>query len=154
MLFIVTVMRMRREGLVAIWNKNDTQLWWGNLKCTWWSKVSVHLIITIQKVTSNVQSVPRQSPDIYWHAELCSSRLCSVLNGPHSECILWWSSSAPQFFCTVIIRCTETFWSPCINHTGNQVQMVWQSGNKSSKKWSLIGGETRSNSSGMLLWTW
>jgi hypothetical protein len=30
-------------------------------------KVSVHLMITIQKVTSNVQSVPRQSPDIYWH---------------------------------------------------------------------------------------
>jgi hypothetical protein len=28
-------------------------------------KVSVHLTITIQKVTSNVQSVPRQSPDIY-----------------------------------------------------------------------------------------
>ena len=28
-------------------------------------KVSVHLMITIQKVTSNIQSVPRQSPDIY-----------------------------------------------------------------------------------------
>jgi hypothetical protein len=28
-------------------------------------KVSAHLTITIQKVTSNVQSVPRQSPDIY-----------------------------------------------------------------------------------------
>ena len=28
-------------------------------------KVSVHLMIKIQKVTSNVQSVPRQSPDIY-----------------------------------------------------------------------------------------
>jgi hypothetical protein len=28
-------------------------------------KVSVHLMITIQKVTSNVQSVPRSSPDIY-----------------------------------------------------------------------------------------
>jgi hypothetical protein len=42
-------------------------------------KVSVHLMITIQKVTSNVQSVPRQSPDIYWHAEqLCSRRPCSV----------------------------------------------------------------------------
>jgi hypothetical protein len=27
-------------------------------------KVSVHLMIKIQKVTSNVQSVPRQSPDI------------------------------------------------------------------------------------------
>jgi hypothetical protein len=28
-------------------------------------KVSVHLMITVQKVTSNVQSVPCQSPDIY-----------------------------------------------------------------------------------------
>jgi len=28
-------------------------------------KFSVHLMITIQKVTCNVQSVPRQSPDIY-----------------------------------------------------------------------------------------
>jgi hypothetical protein len=28
-------------------------------------KASVHLMITIQKVTSNVQSVPRQSPGIY-----------------------------------------------------------------------------------------
>jgi hypothetical protein len=26
---------------------------------------SVHLMITIQKVTSNIQNVPRQSPDIY-----------------------------------------------------------------------------------------
>jgi hypothetical protein len=40
-------------------------------------KVSVHLTITMQKVTSNVQSVPRQSPDIYWHAELRSRRPCS-----------------------------------------------------------------------------
>jgi hypothetical protein len=30
-----------------------------------YTKVSVHLMITIQKVTSNVQSVPRHSPDIY-----------------------------------------------------------------------------------------
>jgi hypothetical protein len=28
-------------------------------------KASVHLMITIQKVTSNVQNVPRQSPDNY-----------------------------------------------------------------------------------------
>jgi len=27
-------------------------------------KVSVHLMITVQKFTGNVQSVPRQSPDI------------------------------------------------------------------------------------------
>jgi hypothetical protein len=28
-------------------------------------KMSVHVMITIQKVTSNVQSVPRQTPDLY-----------------------------------------------------------------------------------------
>jgi hypothetical protein len=28
-------------------------------------KVSVHLMITIQKITSNVQSVPCQSPEFY-----------------------------------------------------------------------------------------
>jgi hypothetical protein len=28
-------------------------------------KVSVHLMITIQKVTSNIQSLPSHSPDIY-----------------------------------------------------------------------------------------
>ena len=32
---------------------------------TGYQKVSVHLMITILKVTSNVQSVPRHSPDIY-----------------------------------------------------------------------------------------
>jgi len=46
-------------------------------------------MITIQKVTSNIQSVPRQSPDIYRRTKLCSRRPCSVLHGPHSECILW-----------------------------------------------------------------
>ena len=59
-------------------------------------KVSVHLMITIQKVTSNVQRVPRHSTDIYWHAELSSRRPCSVQHGPHSECILWWPSSTHQ----------------------------------------------------------
>jgi hypothetical protein len=58
-------------------------------------KVSVHLI-TIQKVTSNAQSVPCHSPDIYCNAELCSRRPCSVQHGPHSECILWWPSSTHQ----------------------------------------------------------
>jgi len=37
-------------------------------------KVSVHLMITTQKVASNVQSVSRQSSFIYWHAELCSTK--------------------------------------------------------------------------------
>ena len=59
-------------------------------------KVSVHPMITIQKVTSYVQCVPRHSQDMYWHAELCSRRLCSVQHGPHSECVLWWPSSNHQ----------------------------------------------------------
>jgi hypothetical protein len=41
-------------------------------------KVSLHLMITIKKVRSNVQSVTHQSPDIYWHAEPRSRRPCSV----------------------------------------------------------------------------
>jgi hypothetical protein len=36
-------------------------------------------MITIQKVTINAQSVPRQSPDIYWHAEMCSRYLLSLI---------------------------------------------------------------------------
>jgi hypothetical protein len=61
-------------------------------------KVSVHLTITIQKVTSNVQIVLRHSPDIYWHAKLCSRRPCPALHGSHSECIMWWPSSNHQLF--------------------------------------------------------
>jgi hypothetical protein len=41
-------------------------------------KVSFHLMITVQKVPSKVRSVPRQSPDIYGHEELCSGRLYLV----------------------------------------------------------------------------
>jgi hypothetical protein len=66
-------------------------------------KVSLHLTITIQKVTSNVQSVPHQSPDIYRHAKPCSRRPCSVKHGPHSECILWSPSSNHQL------------WGDCLN---------------------------------------
>jgi hypothetical protein len=44
---------------------------------TGWSK-SLCALITIQKITSNVQIFPSQSPDIYWHAEMCSWRPCSV----------------------------------------------------------------------------
>jgi hypothetical protein len=36
-----------------------------NLKIQGDQKVSVHLMIKIQKVTSYVQSAPRQSPDIH-----------------------------------------------------------------------------------------
>jgi len=35
-------------------------------------------MITIQKVTCNVQSVPRQPPYIYWHAELLSKNVFGI----------------------------------------------------------------------------
>jgi hypothetical protein len=41
-------------------------------------RIAVHLMITTQKVTSNVQTVPRQSPDIYRHAELFSKTVFST----------------------------------------------------------------------------
>jgi hypothetical protein len=83
-------------------------------------KVSVHLMITIHEVTSNVQRVPRQSPDIYWHIELCSRKPCSV-HIPNVFCdghlqIINYVGTVRIYwvFCTVIISCTETFWSLCI----------------------------------------
>jgi hypothetical protein len=48
--------------------------------CTWWLQYRKLQVMF---------SVPRQSLDIYWHAELCSRRPCS-------ECILWWPSSNHQ----------------------------------------------------------
>jgi hypothetical protein len=84
-------------------------------------KLSVHLLITIQKVTSNVQIVPRHSPDIYWHAEgQGDSRLTLTLyvisNSNYVITVSDWNFLIYFFlvFCTVIIRCTETFCSPCI----------------------------------------
>jgi hypothetical protein len=78
-------------------------------------KVYVHLMSTKQKVTSNVQIVPCQSPDIYWHAELRSRRPCSVQHCPHSECVLWWPSSNNRVGIARIhlVRCTDTLWLPC-----------------------------------------
>jgi hypothetical protein len=70
-------------------------------------------MITVQKVTSNVQRVPRQSPDIYWHAELCSRRPCSVyyvITVSDWNCLKYFC-----VFCTVIVRCTETFNHPVYN---------------------------------------
>jgi hypothetical protein len=77
-------------------------------------KVSADLMIT-----SNVQSVPLQSPDIYWHAELFSKTVFSIAR---STLRMWWPSwwlklfkIFLRVFCTVIIKCIETFWSFCIS---------------------------------------
>jgi hypothetical protein len=80
-------------------------------------KVSVHLMITIQKVTSNVQSVPRQSPDIYWHAELCSKTVFSIARSTfrmYSVMAILTSSAVWAVFEYWVFHRTETFWSPCI----------------------------------------
>jgi hypothetical protein len=77
-------------------------------------KVSVHLMITIQKVTSNVQSVP------------CPLQtLIDTTNGVIEDRVQYSTVHAQNIFCashlqiinyvgivffgTVIIRCTETF---------------------------------------------
>jgi hypothetical protein len=48
----------KRDLITSTWKKSSSEIQGDQ-------KVSVPLMITIQKVTSNVQSVPRQSPDIY-----------------------------------------------------------------------------------------
>jgi hypothetical protein len=61
-------------------------------------KVSVHLMITVQKVTSHVQSVSRQSPDIYGHAELFSKTVFGIAR-----------STFRMYSVMAIVSCTETF---------------------------------------------
>jgi hypothetical protein len=75
-------------------------------------KVSVHLIITIQKVTSNVQSVLLQSPGPGGHKThtnaICYPQFWLRYHGK-------WLKLCKIFlhvFCTVIMRCTEIFYHP------------------------------------------
>jgi hypothetical protein len=75
-------------------------------------KVFVHLMITIQKVTSNVQSVPRQSPDIYRHAEpLFSKTVFTIARSTfrmYSVMVIFKSSIVWRLF-----EYADTFWLPC-----------------------------------------
>jgi hypothetical protein len=83
-------------------------------------KVSVHLMITIQNVTSDVQSVSHQSPNIYWHAKLCSQRPFSVQH--YITMVSDWNRL--KYLCvfsTVIIRCTEIFYHP----VQQLIQVTW-----------------------------
>jgi hypothetical protein len=50
----------RQKNITEIRKQRSLVLYYRVIK-----KVSVHLMITILKVTSNVQTVPYQSPDIY-----------------------------------------------------------------------------------------
>jgi hypothetical protein len=54
-----TGMRLERDRMPSVQAKSFVKFIQGD------QKVSVHLMITIQKVTSNIQSVPLQFPDIY-----------------------------------------------------------------------------------------
>jgi hypothetical protein len=51
---------LRHKNVTCLFTKSRVQVHIQSDK-----KVSVHLMITIQKVTSKVQTVPLQSPDIY-----------------------------------------------------------------------------------------
>jgi hypothetical protein len=82
-------------------------------------KVSLHLMITVQKVTSNVPPpVPRHlvtrrtvfSKTVFAIART-TLRMCSVMAIFKSSIV--WELFEYTDFCIVIIRCTETFWSPC-----------------------------------------
>jgi hypothetical protein len=57
---------MKRFPTLKKWRKQTLMLQYDLTDIQGDQKVSVHLMITIQKVTSNVQSVPRQSPDTAW----------------------------------------------------------------------------------------
>jgi len=76
-------------------------------------KVSVHLMITIQRVTSNVQNVPRHSPDIIDTRTVFSKTVLSIARSTfrmYSVMAIFNSSTVWEFF----VRYTENFWSPCI----------------------------------------
>jgi hypothetical protein len=68
-----------------------------------YQKVSVHLMITIQKVTSNVQSVPRQSPYIDTPNCVLEDRV------QYSTVCILKVFCDDVFFCTVIVSCAESF---------------------------------------------
>ena len=91
----------------------------------WWNigliqsdqKVSVHLMITIHKVTSIVQSVHRLSPDNYWHGRTAFGVSIMFPNSNYPITVSDWNCLKYCIFTcfyTVIVRCTKTFWSPCI----------------------------------------
>jgi hypothetical protein len=75
--------------------------------------VSVHLMITVQKTRKNIlisfNHLPR-TPCYTEHGLREHSSACHYMSGDWRR-TLW---TLHVTFCIVIIRCTETFWSPCI----------------------------------------
>jgi hypothetical protein len=61
-------------------------------------KVSVHLMITLQKVTSNVQSVPRHSPDII-----------DTPNSVLEDCVQYSTVRIPNVLCHVHLQLIDCF---------------------------------------------
>jgi hypothetical protein len=78
-------------------------------------------MITIQKVTSYVQSVLRQSSDylltrrtvLEERVRYSTVRIQNVFCDGHGKWLKLFKIFLRVFY-TVIIRCTETFWSPCL----------------------------------------
>jgi len=78
----------------------------------------VHLMITIQKVTSNVLKCPPPvSRHLLTRRTVFSKTVFSIARSTFRMCsvmAIFKSSVVWGLFCTVTVRCTETFWSPCI----------------------------------------
>jgi hypothetical protein len=67
-------------------------------------KVSVHLMITIQKVTSNVQSFPRQFPDIYIYVYIDTRLTLTASVIPNSNYVIMVSDwNRLKYFCVFFV---------------------------------------------------
>ena len=110
MLFQIGLWRCIRIKFTVVWFQQIIQ---GD------QKVSVHLMITIQKVTNNVQSVPLPvSRHLLTPGTVFSKTVFGIARSTfriYSVMAVFNSSVVWGLFSTVIVRCTETFWSPCIN---------------------------------------
>jgi hypothetical protein len=81
-----------------------------------YQKVCVHMMITIQKFTSSVQSIAadRQGQETTRHTLTPTV----IPNSNYVIMVSDWNLKKIflRVFCTVIIRCIKTFWSLCIFH--------------------------------------
>jgi len=81
-------------------------------------KISVHLVITIQKVTSNVQSfLLPVSRHLLTRRTVFSKTVFSIARSTfriYSVMAVFKSSNVWGLSEYTIVRCRETLWSPCI----------------------------------------
>jgi hypothetical protein len=134
----VTIKLVHERNLFMnyFFNSYENFVWWSNslfvrgksLWCelnvkatgsdTGWSKFSVHLLITIQKVTSNVQSVPHLSPHRQGQENTRPTLKPSII--PNSYYVIKVSDwNCLIYFCVFLYgnnQIRETFWLPCTLH--------------------------------------